>query len=270
MRLEQGHSPAARLTGTRTTVQSHHDDLLHHIGSGLSTPGGCCDVTEPDLSVALDVGRKRSTAFGAWQGGVRLGIRLTLVSIVRNRGAFVEMLVSSVLSLIASFVLAVDAIKLAADPLTELSCNISEKISCASVGLSWQASALGFPNAFLGLIAEPVVITIAVASLAGVVFPRWFMIGAQVFYAIGFGFAYWLFFQAYFVIGALCPWCLLITAATTLVFFSMTRVNIMQGNIRFPGKLQERVVHWLRLGADTWIAVLLLAIIAAMVLVRYV
>lgn len=58
MRLEQRHSPAARLTRTRTTVQSHHDDLLHHIGSGLSTPWSCCDFIEPDLSVTLDVNRK--------------------------------------------------------------------------------------------------------------------------------------------------------------------------------------------------------------------
>lgn len=39
------------------------------------------------------------------------------------------------------------------------------------------------------------------------------------FYSISFVFAYWLFFQSYFVIGALCPWCLTITVTTTLVFF---------------------------------------------------
>ena len=50
------HTPAAKPTTTRAEVHVHHDDLLRHIGSGLSTPGGCCDVKEPDLSVALDVG----------------------------------------------------------------------------------------------------------------------------------------------------------------------------------------------------------------------
>ncbi len=107
--------------------------------------------------------------------------------------------------------------KLAEDPLADLSCNISSTISCATVGLTWQANLLGFPNAFLGLIAEPVVITIAVAALGGVRFPRWFMLGAQVVYSIGLAFAYWLFYQAYFVIGAMCPWCMLITITTTLV-----------------------------------------------------
>jgi uncharacterized membrane protein len=69
---------------------------------------------------------------------------------------------------------------LAKDPHANLSCNINSRISCGTVGISWQAHLLGFPNAFLGLLAEPVVITIAVASLAKVRFPRGFMLAAQV------------------------------------------------------------------------------------------
>ena len=121
------------------------------------------------------------------------------------------MLVSSVLSLVASFVLSVDALRLAEDPNAALGCNINSVISCGTVAAAWQSQVLGFPNAFLGLITEPVVITIAVAGLAGVRFPRWFMLTAQVFYTIGLLFAYWLFHQAMFEIGALCPWCMLVT-----------------------------------------------------------
>src|SRR3954454_16454376 len=116
------------------------------------------------------------------------------------------MLFSACLSLTASFVLSVDAMRLAADPGTTLSCNINAVISCGTVAASWQAHLLGFPNAFLGLVAEPVVITIAVASLGGVRFPRWFMFSAQVVYTIGVLFAYWLLYQSMFNIGALCPW----------------------------------------------------------------
>lgn len=185
----------------------------------------------------------------------------------RHAGAFIEMLLSSILGLVASLVLSIDAIALAKDPNANLSCNISETISCAKVGLTWQANLLGFPNAFLGLIAEPVVITIAVAALGGVRFPRWFMISAQVVYSIGLAFAYWLFYQAYFVIGALCPWCLLITVTTTLVFASMTRVNILDGNLGAGTKrLLERP---LRLGADAAGVILFIAILAAMVIYKY-
>jgi len=126
---------------------------------------------------------------------------------------WVTMLIASAASLIASFVLSVDAITLAKDPDADLGCNINAVISCGTVAGSWQSTLFGFPNAFLGLVTEPVVITVAVAALGGVRFPRWFMLSAQVVYTLGLVLAYWLFEQAMFEIGALCPWCLLITLA---------------------------------------------------------
>ena len=187
---------------------------------------------------------------------------------VRHLGTWIEVLASSLLGMVASLVLAVDAVILAADPTADLSCNLSDKISCGTVGSSWQASLLGFPNAFLGLLAEPVITTIAVASLSRVRFPRWFMLAAQVVSSIGFLFAYWLFYQAYFVIGALCPWCLLITVTTTLIFFSFTRINVLDGNFG-PG-LQERMGRMFRVyHLDTVAAILVIAVLAAMVIYQY-
>ncbi len=185
----------------------------------------------------------------------------------RHTWAYLEMLISSLLGLTASLVLSIDAVALAADPNAELSCNINSKISCGAVGTTWQANLLGFPNAFIGLIAEPVVITLATAALGGVRFPRWFMLTAQAVYSIGFVFALWLFYQAYFVIGALCPWCLLITVTTTLVFTSMTRVNLLDGNLGV--RLQRWAEVPLRYLADVAGTLIFIAILAAMVMVRY-
>ena len=186
-----------------------------------------------------------------------------------NTWIFSTMLLSACLSLLASFVLSVDAIDLAKDPSAQLACNINAAISCGTVGVSWQAHLFGFPNAFLGIVAEPVVITIAVAALGGVRFPRWFMLSAQVVYFIGFAFAYWLFYQSFFVIGALCPWCLTITVTTTLVFVSMTRVNLLDNNFRLSAGAYRTVASWLRAGADTLGAILLFAILIAMILFKY-
>lgn len=188
---------------------------------------------------------------------------------IRHRGAYLEMLISSLIGLVAALVLSVEAIALAKDPFADLGCNINAVLSCGTVGSSWQASLLGFPNAYLGLIAEPVVITIAVAALGGVRFPRWFMLSAQVVYFIGFAFAYWLFYQSYFVIGALCPWCLTITVTTTLVFVSMTRVNFLDNNFRLSASAYRTVSSWLRAGADTLGAILLFAIMIGMIVIKY-
>ena len=179
------------------------------------------------------------------------------------------MLFSACLSLYASFVLSTDAVRLAADPKVGLPCNLNEVINCSAVARSWQAGLFGFPNAFLGLMAEPVVITIAVASLAGVRFPRGFMLAAQIVYGLGFVFAYWLFFESTFVIGALCPWCLLVTVSTTLVFASLTRHNIRHDNLYLPPRAQAALLAAQRMALDALVVWLWLTFIVAAIVLRY-
>ena len=113
-------------------------------------------------------------------------------------------------------------------------------------------------------------ITIAVASLGGVRFPRWFMLAAQVVYTLGVVFAYWLFFQAYFVIGALCPWCLLVTLSTTLVFTSLTHVNIRDGNLLLPERASRAARTLIAHDLDAVLVGVWLTVVTAMVVVKYV
>ncbi|MGW5686664.1 vitamin K epoxide reductase family protein [Nonomuraea sp. NPDC003754] len=183
-----------------------------------------------------------------------------------NAWIFGTMLLSACLSLTASFVLSIDAVRLAADPGADLSCNINSVVSCGAVGSSWQAHLLGFPNAFLGLVAEPVVITIAVASLGRVRFPRWFMFAAQVIYTLGLIFAYWLFSQSMYVIGALCPWCLLVTVSTTLVWSTLTHVNVRDGNLFLPRRAQKALTRAIDADLDA-IAVTIWTLIMILVVV---
>lgn len=188
---------------------------------------------------------------------------------VRHRSTWLAMLLWSAASLVASFVLAVEAVALAGDPDAVFSCDINAVISCGTVGSSWQASAFGFPNAFLGLLTEPVVITVAVAALAGMTFPRWFMLTAQAMYTVGLGLAYWLLYQAVFEIGAMCPWCLLITVATTFVFFEMTRVNLLEGNLPLPSGVRRVLVDAARSHLDLIAVGAWLLGIALLVVSRY-
>jgi uncharacterized membrane protein len=196
---------------------------------------------------------------------------LTRVRVLRRTDGWIfgTMLFSACLSLTASLVLSIDAVRLAADPGVSLSCNLNAIISCGTVGSSWQAQLFGFPNAFLGLIAEPVVITIAVASLGGVRFPRWFMFSAQMVYSLGFIFAYWLFYQSMFHIGALCPWCLLVTASTTLVFSTLTHVNIRDGNLFLPPQADSALKDAVNAGFDAIIVTIWLLTLALVIVLKY-
>ena len=207
-------------------------------------------------TVGIDAGGAELVESGSWLHRVRHS----------DVTVWVTMLVASVASLVASFVLSIDALRLAENPNADLGCDINAVISCGTVAGSWQSSLFGFPNAFLGLITEPVVITVAVASLAGVRFPRWFMLTAQVIYTLGLVFAYWLFHQSMFEIGALCPWCLVITLATTLVFFELTYVNIRDHNFYLPVRTQAALLRFIKSDLDiilvvVWVLVLVLAVV---------
>jgi uncharacterized membrane protein len=186
-----------------------------------------------------------------------------------NRGIFISMLVGAVLSLIAAFVLAVEAVELARNPAAVLSCNINSVLSCGTVAIHPSAHLFGFPNSFLGLLAEPVVITVAVAGLGGVKFTRKFMLTAQICYTLGFIFAYYLLYMSTFVIGALCPWCMLVTLSTTFVFFSMTRYNIGEGNLYLSDRLSKSANRFILQNYDKLIMAVLIMVVAAVIVVKY-
>jgi uncharacterized membrane protein len=251
--------------GTRTGGASQHREEI---------PGGAPEVrgVRADLGAAGDLlARDVSDLSDEDLTDERLAAAADAMVGFRHsdRWIFGTMLLSATLSLVAAFVLSYDAVVLAANPTAELSCDVNAVLSCGRVALSWQASVFGFPNAFLGMVTEPVVITIAVAGLSGVRFPRWFMFTAQVVYALGLAFALWLFSQSMWVIGALCPWCMLITVSTTLVFLTLLHYNVREGNLYLPAAAQRRARSWVREDYDLYAGILVVVVIAALVLIQH-
>jgi len=186
-----------------------------------------------------------------------------------NRWIFVSMLIGAILSLVAAFVLSVEAVDLAKNPNAQLTCSVNAIINCATVAKHPSAALFGFPNSFLGLVAEPIVITVAIAGLAGVKFPRKFMVVAQLCYTLGFMFAYYLLYMSMFVIQALCPWCLLVTLSTTFVFFSMTRYNVREDNLYLPVKLAKRAKACIKKDYDKLALGIVVAAVIAGILLKY-
>ena len=186
-----------------------------------------------------------------------------------NRWIFTSMLVGAVLSLLASFVLSVEAIEIAKNPNAELSCSVNIVLNCATVAAHPSATFMGFPNSFIGMMAEPVVIAVAIAGLAGVKFPRRFMFTAQIFYTAGLLFALGLLYVSMFIIQALCPWCLLVTLTTILVWFALTRYNIREDNLYLPKKLSKRAHAWLDKDYDKIVMAALIFVIVAGIFLKY-
>ena len=198
-----------------------------------------------------------------------MAIDLSVKTPTNYRKTYIAMLISSIASLVASLVLSVDAITLAKNANSKLFCDINAVVSCGKVALSWQSNLLGFPNAFLGLICEPVVITLAMAGLGRTKFPKWFLKTALAIYFVGLSFALWLLSQSFFVIKAFCPWCLVVTISTVTVFSTMLRVNLYENTFNFPEETHSKITNFLHRGWDYVVVSAVYAIIILAIVIKY-
>ena len=194
---------------------------------------------------------------------------MTIERIRAYRKTYFAMLISSTLSLIASLVLSIDAWKLAGNPKSKFACDINAVVSCGKVAKSWQSTLLGFPNSFIGLMTEPVVITVAIAGLALVAFPKGFLRVAHVVYGLGLIFALWLLSQSFFVIKAFCPWCLLVTVSTITVFSTMSRIVIMENVWNLSESTHEKAVNFLEKGWGRVIYSAIYSFLAIAIILKY-
>ncbi len=194
---------------------------------------------------------------------------MTTERLLAYRKTYIAMLISSTLSLIASLVLSIDAWKLAGNPNSKFACDINAVVSCGKVAKAWQSNLLGFPNPFIGLITEPVVITVAIAGLGLVAFPKYFLRVAHVIYGLGLVFALWLLSQSFFVIKAFCPWCLLVTVSTVTVFSTMTRINLMENTWDLSERNYEKVKSFLDRGWGRVIYSGIYAFLAIAIILKY-
>ena len=181
----------------------------------------------------------------------------------QNLAAFI-MLIGSALGLLASFMLSIEALILANNSHAVLSCDLNSVLSCSTVANHWSATILGFPNSFIGVMTLPVMVTIAVALLASAKFPKWFMQAAQAGAVAGMAFATWMFYMSYIEIGALCPWCLTLDVGMTLIFFGLTRYNILRKNISWRGA--QKFVSG---GYDALIAVSVIVLVVVAIIAKF-
>lgn len=158
------------------------------------------------------------------------------------RVLFGTMLAFGIVGLLASFVLSVEKVHLLENPNAVLTCSINLVLNCAGVMNTWQSAVFGFPNMYIGLMGFSVVITVAVMGLVGNRFSRGFLRAAQVGYTLGIVFAYWLFFQSLYAIQILCPWCLIVTTSTTIIFATITTYNL-RNNVFSLAKSADRKVQ---------------------------
>ena len=178
-----------------------------------------------------------------------------------GRASAVWILVAGVVGLAAALTLTVEKIEILINPDYVPSCSINPVLSCGSVMITPQASAFGFPNPLIGIVAFSVVVVTGVLALAGVSLPRWYWVGLGTGTLLGVVFIHWLIFQSLYRIGALCPYCMVVWAVTVPLL-------VVVASIALAPQLESgvaRVVHQWRWSLVTlWFTALIL-----MILVRF-
>lgn len=180
------------------------------------------------------------------------------------------LVIFSSFALLASFVLSFDEIRLLKNAGTQLSCSVNLVVNCASVMKTAQASLVGdIPNPFWGIIGFTAALTLAVVLLAGLKLPRWMMLAMQAGFGLGWIFALWLFSQSLYVIQILCPWCLVVTTSTTVLFWTMLRLNLLANTFGLNKKVAGRWQGYVNQKYDVMLTIALIVVLAALIFVKF-
>lgn len=179
------------------------------------------------------------------------------------RAAAWVMTIGGVAGATAALALVLDRIALLEDPTFVPSCNISPLLSCGSVMTSPQAQVFGFPNPLIGLVAFPVVTTLGVVALAGGTIARWVWLGLQAGTLGGLVFVHWLIAQSLYVIGTLCPYCMIVWVVMISLFCYTTLHNLTAGRLPVPARWRRavsRLATYHGLLVTSWLLVIVLLI----------
>jgi uncharacterized membrane protein len=188
---------------------------------------------------------RRGTRPPAHSVGIIAGVT-TVAAPERRPWAFaVFLIVTGALGWWGAFALTIDKFLLLENPNADLDCNFSLLVQCGANLNSWQGAVLGFPNPILGLAGFVAPIAVGVALLAGARFARWFWILFNVGVLGALGFVIWLIGQSIFMLGTLCPWCMLVWSVTIPMFWVLTLRNLAEGVFgERPRALGRALTSW--------------------------
>jgi uncharacterized membrane protein len=148
----------------------------------------------------------------------------------RPIGLAVLLIVAGVLGWYSSFDLTLEKIQTLINPDYVPSCNISPLVTCGPNMASEQGSVFGFPNPIIGVAAFIAPIVVGVAILAGARFAKWFWVLFNLGFVGAVAFIVWLMGVSIFVLGTLCPYCMLVWASVIPMFWYVTAYNVKQGH----------------------------------------
>lgn len=176
------------------------------------------------------------------------------------------LLFTSVIGWLASLILLIERIRGLQNPGAVLSCDISPFVSCGALFDRWQASVLGFPNPILGVAGFVAPIAVAAGLLAGARLSVWYWRLFSVGVLAAWLFVMWLYVQSVYVIGVLCPYCMVVWAITIPMWWYLLAWGLRHGTL-FGDRTRDLGKQ---LAPFAWVAIVLnYAVVVLTVLVKF-
>lgn len=148
--------------------------------------------------------------------------------------------IGGIIGLLAASILTVEKLNLAANPNYIPSCSISPVVACSPVIGSWQASAFGFPNPFIGIAGFAMVWAVGMMLFAGAQnLKKWFWWCFQAGTVFGMFFIAWLIYNSLYDIQKLCLYCMVVWTVTIPIFWTTLAYNLQNKKITLPAKLNN-------------------------------
>ncbi|WP_396668244.1 vitamin K epoxide reductase family protein [Microbacterium sp. R86528] len=151
----------------------------------------------------------------------------------------VWLVIAGVIGWWAAFQLTIEKFHALTNPGEAASCDFNPLVQCSANLDSWQGSVFGFPNPLMGLTAWAAPIVVGMAILAGARFARWFWLLFELGLTLAFVFVIWLISQSIFVLGTLCPWCMVTWAVTIPTFYAVTLYTLHTGLLPAPASIRR-------------------------------
>jgi uncharacterized membrane protein len=181
--------------------------------------------------------------------------------------AGVAMLVLAAVGLLASVALTIERLLVAMDPTYIPSCSLNPILTCTAAMLSEQGSLFGLPNPILGVAGFPVMMATGAALLAGARMRAWYWTGVLAGAALGVLFVHFLVATSLWTIEALCPYCMVVWAATIPMFAVVANHGIPRGALGRRAAQSQLLEDLLAL--RWWLVGLWFAVLVALALVTF-
>lgn len=185
----------------------------------------------------------------------------------RSTGMALYLLVSGLGSWLAAFTLAREGYLLATTGATP-SCNINPFFSCGNVMESPQATVFfDAPNQLYGVAGFMLVATVGAALLAGATMRRWFWVALTLGLFLAYIWLMWMFYQAVFVIGFLCLYCMVVWAIHIPLWWIFLPWAMKQGMLGSGARIRKAGAAWL---PYSWILIVInYAVIGLAILIQF-